>query len=109
MTPSSWPSAPPLDNLLGIPGEDKAGVIGSAAFVGWYNGHPNFLDLAPDFSTDTVAVIGNGNVAIDIARLFSKTSEELLDSDISTAGATGFRRSKSPRRLHVRPARARRG
>ena len=80
----------PLDNLLGIPGEDKAGVVGSAAFVGWYNGHPDFVDLAPDFSTDAVCVIGNGNVAIDVARLFSKNREELRDSDISPLAQQAF-------------------
>ena len=73
----------PEDNKLGIPGEDKQGVIGSAAFVGWYNGHPDFIDLAPDLNSANVCVIGNGNVAIDIARLLVKTRNELSPSDIT--------------------------
>ncbi len=73
----------PEDNKLGIPGEDKDGVIGSAAFVGWYNGHPDFVDLAPDLDTANVCVIGNGNVAIDIARLLVKTRAELSHTDIT--------------------------
>jgi ferredoxin--NADP+ reductase len=73
----------PEDNKLGIPGEDKDGVIGSAAFVGWYNGHPDFIDLAPDLNSANVCVIGNGNVAIDIARLLVKTRNELSPSDIT--------------------------
>ena len=53
-----------LDRPLGIPGEDKAGVFGAAAFVGWYNGHPDFRDLNPDLDTTAAAVIGVGNVAM---------------------------------------------
>ena len=66
----------PTDRPLGIPGEDLPGVFGSAAFVGWYNGHPDFVDLAPPLDGDTVAVIGNGNVAIDCARILAKTPHE---------------------------------
>ena len=73
----------PSDRRLGIPGEDKKGVIGSAAFVGWYNGHPEFVDLAPDLITETVAVVGNGNVAIDVARVLVKTRKEMAASDIT--------------------------
>ncbi|MDP6602898.1 MAG: FAD-dependent oxidoreductase [Rhodospirillales bacterium] len=72
----------PFDRALGIPGEDKVGVIGSAAFVGWYNAHPDFADLDPRLNTEAVAVIGNGNVAIDIARVLVKTAAEMADSDI---------------------------
>ena len=74
----------PEDRTLGIPGEDKQGVIGSAAFVGWYNGHPDFVDLNPDLGSANVCVIGNGNVAIDIARLLVKTRQELSPSDITS-------------------------
>ncbi|MDP7548112.1 MAG: FAD-dependent oxidoreductase [Alphaproteobacteria bacterium] len=73
----------PEDRTLGIPGEDKQGVIGSAAFVGWYNGHPDFIDLNPDLNSANVCVIGNGNVAIDIARLLVKNRQELAPSDIT--------------------------
>jgi len=72
----------PTDRKLGIPGEDKIGVYGSAAFVGWYNAHPDFLDLNPDLSGKAVAVVGVGNVAIDIARVLVKTRTEMLTSDL---------------------------
>jgi ferredoxin--NADP+ reductase len=77
----------PRDRKLGIPGEDKTGVLGSAAFVGWYNGHPEFQHLDPPLDTETVAVIGNGNVAIDIARVLIKTRQEMRASDIADYAA----------------------
>ena len=72
----------PRDRLMNIPGEDKTGVFGSADFVGWYNGHPDFRDLNPDLNVSTVAVIGVGNVAIDVARLLVRNEEELAKADI---------------------------
>ncbi|HEX2803841.1 MAG TPA: FAD-dependent oxidoreductase, partial [Sphingomicrobium sp.] len=72
----------PNDRKLGIPGEDLPGVIGSAAFVGWYNGHPEFADLEPPLGGTHAAVIGNGNVALDCARILSKTRGELSEGDI---------------------------
>ncbi|MEQ9643757.1 MAG: FAD-dependent oxidoreductase [Alphaproteobacteria bacterium] len=72
----------PYDRKLGIPGEDKQGVLGSAEFVGWYNAHPDFRDLDPPLDTENVVVIGVGNVAIDIARVLVKTREEMQESDI---------------------------
>ncbi len=72
----------PNDRKLDIPGADLPGVYGSAAFVGWYNGHPDFADLAPDLSGEHVVVIGNGNVALDVARILSKTRDEFAASDI---------------------------
>jgi ferredoxin--NADP+ reductase len=72
----------PHDRKLGIPGEDLPGVFGSAAFVGWYNGHPEFTDLAPPLDGKQAAVIGNGNVALDCARILSKTRSEFEGSDI---------------------------
>ena len=83
----------PEDNKLGIPGEDKQGVIGSAAFVGWYNGHPEFIDLDPDLNSANVCVIGNGNVAIDIARLLVKTRAELSPSDITNMSLDALQNS----------------
>jgi len=77
----------PRDRKLGIPGEDKTGVFGSADFVGWYNGHPDFTDLKPDLSTSTVVVIGNGNVAIDAARVLVKTEAEMAETDIADHAA----------------------
>jgi ferredoxin--NADP+ reductase len=72
----------PHDRKLGIPGEDLPGVIGSAEFVGWYNGHPDFADLDPPLDGTHAAVIGNGNVALDVARILSKTRHEFEGSDI---------------------------
>ena len=72
----------PSDRPLGIPGEDLPGVIGSAAFVGWYNGHPDFADLDPPLASGEFAVIGNGNVALDVARVLAKTSAEFDGADI---------------------------
>ena len=72
----------PHDRKLGIPGEDLPGVVGSAEFVGWYNGHPDFADLDPPLDGTHAAVIGNGNVALDCARILSKTRQEFEGSDI---------------------------
>src|SRR5687767_12488564 len=72
----------PNDRKLGIPGGDLAGVVGSAAFVGWYNGHPEFAGLAPPLDQPDAVVIGNGNVALDVARILSKTRAEFAGSDI---------------------------
>jgi len=71
----------PHDRKLDIPGAELPGVVGSAAFVGWYNGHPDYADLAPPL-TGPAVVIGNGNVALDVARILAKTSEEFAGSDI---------------------------
>lgn len=78
----------PADRPLGIPGEDLPGVVGSAAFVGWYNGHPDFADVDPPLDGARAVVIGNGNVALDIARVLVKTPQEMAASDIAAeAGA----------------------
>ena len=72
----------PQDKPLGLPGEDLGNVFGSAAFVGWYNGHPQFAGLDPDFTGEHAVVIGNGNVALDVARILAKSREEFAGSDI---------------------------
>lgn len=72
----------PLDRTLGIPGDDLPGVIGSAAFVGWYNGHPDHAMLDVRLDCPGAVVVGNGNVALDCARILAKTPEELAASDI---------------------------
>src|SRR5215208_6821251 len=72
----------PHDRKLGIPGEDLPGVVGSAEFVGWYNGHPEFADLDPPLHGTHAAVVGAGNVALDCARILSKTRNEFEGSDI---------------------------
>lgn len=83
----------PGDRRLGIPGEDKQNVFGSAAFVGWYNGHPDYRDLAPDLNVEAAAVVGNGNVALDIARVLAKTPKEMAHSDIAEPAARAIRGS----------------
>lgn len=72
----------PLDRRLGIPGDDLPGVVGSVAFVGWYNGHPDFADLAPPLDQRHAVIIGNGNVALDCARILAKSPAEFVGSDI---------------------------
>ena len=72
----------PGDRPLGLPGEELPGVYGSASFVGWYNGHPDFRDLNPDLATTSIAVVGNGNVALDVARVLVKTKAELAATDL---------------------------
>ncbi len=72
----------PNDKPAGIAGEGLENVFGSASFVGWYNGHPQFAKLNPDLSGKTAVVIGNGNVALDVARILAKTTGEFTGSDI---------------------------
>ena len=73
----------PTDKPLGVPGDDLPGVIGSAAFVGWYNGHPDFAGLDPALEGAEVVIVGAGNVALDVARILAKTRAEFLGSDIT--------------------------
>jgi len=80
----------PADRRLGVPGDDLPGVVGSAAFVGWYNGHPDFAGLNPPLD-GPVVVIGNGNVALDVARILAKTQEEFAGSDIVDHALTALR------------------
>lgn len=83
----------PSDRALDVPGADLPGVIGSAAFVGWYNGHPDYAALAPPLDGPGVAVIGNGNVALDVARILAKTQAEFAGSDIVTHALTALQAS----------------
>lgn len=71
-----------IDRRMGIPGEYLNGVYGSGAFVAWYNGLPEGRDLDPLLDRNHIAVVGNGNVALDIVRLLGKTAEELASSDL---------------------------
>ena len=72
----------PADRALGVPGDDLPGVIGSAAFVGWYNGHPDFADLQPPLHGPGAVIVGAGNVALDVARILAKSADEFGGSDI---------------------------
>lgn len=83
----------PRDRALGIPGEQRRGVYGSSLFVGWYNGHPDFRDLNPVVRGPVAVVIGNGNVALDIARVLVLSEAELAASDIPEYAIDILRRS----------------
>src|SRR6266567_4919909 len=73
------------DRRLGIPGEDLPGSWSATEFVAWYNGHPDFQDLQFDLDVDRAVVIGNGNVALDVARMLALTAEELARTDATDA------------------------
>jgi ferredoxin/flavodoxin---NADP+ reductase len=71
------------DRRLGVPGETLLGCHSSTEFVGWYNGHPDFADRAFDLSATTAVVVGNGNVALDVARMLTLPSEALAQTDVA--------------------------
>ncbi len=83
----------PHDCALGISGEQRRGVYGSSLFVGWYNGHPDFRSLDPIVRGPTAVIIGNGNVALDVARVLVMSEAELAASDIPDYGVETLRRS----------------
>ena len=87
----------PNDKPAGIPGEGLDNVFGSAAFVGWYNGHPQFAKLNPDLSGRTAVIVGNGNVALDVARILSKTAAEFHGSDIVAHALHALEKSRISR------------
>jgi len=71
------------DRSLNIPGEDLSGSVAAVDFVGWYNAHPNFEQISPDLSGRRAVVIGNGNVALDVARILITDPDELARTDIA--------------------------
>jgi ferredoxin/flavodoxin---NADP+ reductase len=73
------------DRRLGIPGEDLPGSWAATELVAWYNGHPDYQHLDFDLSHERVVVIGNGNVALDVARMLALTEEELAPTDTTDA------------------------
>ena len=73
------------DRQLGIPGEELPGSWAATELVAWYNGHPDFQHLEFDLSHERAIVIGNGNVALDVARMLALTSEELAPTDTTDA------------------------
>ncbi|HEY7483863.1 MAG TPA: FAD-dependent oxidoreductase [Streptosporangiaceae bacterium] len=70
-----------VDRQLGVPGEDLPGSVAATDFVNWYCGHPDAVDLTFDLSVEEAAVIGVGNVAVDVVRILAKTSDELSETD----------------------------
>ena len=83
----------PRDRQLDIDGAGSRNVIGSAGFVGWYNGHPEFAQLDPDISGKHAVVVGMGNVALDVARILSKSQHEFAGSDIVAHALEALRES----------------
>jgi ferredoxin--NADP+ reductase len=73
------------DRRMGIPGEDLPGSWAATEFVAWYNGHPDYQELEFDLSGERAVVIGNGNVAVDVARMLALTPEELAPTDTTHA------------------------
>ena len=82
------------DRSLGIPGEDLARSHAATEFVAWYNGHPDYRDRHFDLSVERVAVVGVGNVAVDVARILSKSVDELATTDIADHALEALRESK---------------
>ncbi|MBV6755082.1 FAD-dependent oxidoreductase [Rhodococcus opacus] len=73
----------PADKRLGIPGEDLPGSVSATDLVGWYNGHPDHAGHTFDLSTERAVILGNGNVALDIARILTRDVRELARTDIA--------------------------
>jgi ferredoxin/flavodoxin---NADP+ reductase len=85
---------------LDIPGEDFERSYAATDFVGWYNSHPDFADLDFDLTVEDVAIIGNGNVAIDVARILARPVEHLATTDIADHALQRLRESRI-KRIHV--------
>ncbi len=88
-----------VDRRLGIPGEDLPGSIGSSEIVGWYCGHPDH-GRAPRLDTPAVAVVGAGNVALDVARVLARTADELSPTDVPDS-VLDVLRASAVRDVHV--------
>src|SRR5215213_8356522 len=71
------------DRRMGIPGEDLPGSWAATEFVAWYNGHPDYRELEFDLSAERAIVVGNGNVATDVARMLALTRDELAQTDVA--------------------------
>jgi ferredoxin--NADP+ reductase len=84
----------PTDRNLGIPGEELAGSHAATDFVGWFNGHPDYRDRSFDLSQPSVAVIGMGNVAVDVVRILARTPDELHGTDIAVHALEALRHSR---------------
>ena len=82
------------DRRLDIPGEDLSGSHAATEFVAWYNAHPDFRDYEFDLTAESVAVIGLGNVAMDVIRILARTQEELHETDIADYALEALSHSK---------------
>jgi len=82
------------DRRMGIPGEDLPGSHPATEFVAWYNGHPDYRDCQFDLTQERVAVVGVGNVAVDVARILSRTPAELEKTDIAEHALEALRQSR---------------
>lgn len=82
------------DRRLGVPGEDLKGVHAATEFVGWYNGHPDYRDSSFDLSQESVALVGMGNVAMDVARILGSSYEDLVGTDIASHALEALRASR---------------
>ncbi|HWQ12179.1 MAG TPA: FAD-dependent oxidoreductase [Roseiflexaceae bacterium] len=82
------------DRRMGIPGEDLEGSVPATAFVGWYNGHPDYRDQPFDLSHERAVVVGNGNVAMDVTRILVTDPEELAKTDIADHALAALRASR---------------
>src|SRR5262249_38784034 len=82
------------DRRMGIPGEDLKGSHPATEFVAWYNGHPDYRDCQFDLSQECAAVVGVGNVAIDVARVLCRSPEELATTDIADHALEALRKSR---------------
>jgi ferredoxin--NADP+ reductase len=81
------------DRPLGIPGEDLPGSWAATDFVGWYNGHPDYCDLRFDLGCERAVVVGNGNVALDVARMLTLDHGELALTDVADHALAALRES----------------
>jgi ferredoxin--NADP+ reductase len=82
------------DRNLEIPGEDLKGSMSATEFVAWYNGHPDYRELNPNLDVEGVAVVGVGNVAMDVARVLAKSYDELKETDIADHALHGLKASR---------------
>jgi ferredoxin/flavodoxin---NADP+ reductase len=83
----------PGGRRLGVPGEDLAGSLAATDFVGWYNGHPDHAGLPVSLDTERAVIVGNGNVAFDVARMLTLPVDVLARTDISDAALEALRTS----------------
>lgn len=90
-----WAIGCESDHKLGVPGEELRGVHSATEFVGWYNGHPDYRDLGFDLANaERVALVGNGNVAMDVARVLLASPDELAKTDIAEHALLTLRQSR---------------